>query len=105
MLGEWSRAKRVSPCSSSSATHSSSPVFAGPSRKRCRPPTTDSPLIRADLLPLRKRLRDPLSAYDRSRSRLALRWTLRIELRQGLREILREILRIVMRHILSWILI
>ncbi|GJQ97765.1 hypothetical protein Tco_0008904 [Tanacetum coccineum] len=43
---------RVSPCSSLSPTHSSSPVSVGPSRKRCRSLTTDSPLIRADLLPL-----------------------------------------------------
>ncbi|GJX09424.1 hypothetical protein Tco_0199283 [Tanacetum coccineum] len=43
---------RASLCSSSSATHSSSLVSAGPSRKRCRSPTGDSLLIRADLLPL-----------------------------------------------------
>ncbi|GJT01202.1 hypothetical protein Tco_0822371 [Tanacetum coccineum] len=55
--------RRVSPCSSSSATHSSSSVSAGPSRKRCRSPTADSQLIRADLLPSCKRLRDPSSAY------------------------------------------
>ncbi|GKC57948.1 hypothetical protein Tco_1085546 [Tanacetum coccineum] len=55
--------RRVSPYSSSSATHSSSPVSAGPSHKRSRSPTTYSPFIRADLFPPRKRLRDPSSAY------------------------------------------
>ncbi|GKE73228.1 hypothetical protein Tco_1535269, partial [Tanacetum coccineum] len=51
--------RRASPWSYSSATHSSSPVSAGPSRKRCRAPTIDSLLIRADMLPPRKRLRYP----------------------------------------------
>ncbi|GKC27676.1 hypothetical protein Tco_1034970 [Tanacetum coccineum] len=46
-----------------SATHSSSLVSAGPSRKRCRSYTADCLLIRADLLPPRKRLRDPSSTY------------------------------------------
>ncbi|GJS74129.1 hypothetical protein Tco_0706970, partial [Tanacetum coccineum] len=55
--------RRASPYSSSSATHSSSPVSVGPSRKRCRSPTADSPFIRADLFPPRKRLRDPSSTY------------------------------------------
>ncbi|GJT04690.1 putative reverse transcriptase domain-containing protein [Tanacetum coccineum] len=44
-------------------THSSSPVSVGPSRKRCKAPTIDSLLIRADLLPPCKRLRDPSSTY------------------------------------------
>ncbi|GJT47658.1 hypothetical protein Tco_0973815 [Tanacetum coccineum] len=55
--------RRASPCTSSSATHSSSPVSTGPSLKGCRSPTIDSPIIRADLLPPRKRLRDPSSTY------------------------------------------
>nr|GFC14743.1 hypothetical protein [Tanacetum cinerariifolium] len=46
--------RRVSPYSSSSATHSSSSMSAGPSRKRCRSHTADSLLIRADLLPPHK---------------------------------------------------
>ncbi|GJW36443.1 hypothetical protein Tco_0059363 [Tanacetum coccineum] len=46
-----------------SATHLSSLLSAGPSRKRCRSYTADCLLIRADLLPLRKRLRDPSSTY------------------------------------------
>ncbi|GJR92804.1 putative reverse transcriptase domain-containing protein [Tanacetum coccineum] len=55
--------RRVSPYPSSSTTHSSSPMSARPSHKRCRSPTANSPLIRVDLLPPRKRLRDPSSAY------------------------------------------
>nr|GEV85985.1 hypothetical protein [Tanacetum cinerariifolium] len=55
--------RRASTCSSLSTTHSSSPVSSGPSRKRCRCPTADSSLIRADMLPPRKRLRDPSSTY------------------------------------------
>nr|GEX28138.1 reverse transcriptase domain-containing protein [Tanacetum cinerariifolium] len=55
--------RKASPCTSSSAIHSSSSVSDGPSRKRCRSPTTDSSIIRADLLPPRKRLRDPSSTY------------------------------------------
>ncbi|GJT94508.1 putative reverse transcriptase domain-containing protein, partial [Tanacetum coccineum] len=54
--------RRVSPCSSSSTTNSSSPVSVGPSRKRCRSPTADYPLIRADLLPLVRGM-DWLSKY------------------------------------------
>nr|GEV79922.1 hypothetical protein [Tanacetum cinerariifolium] len=46
-----SKRRRTSPCSSSSATHSLSPMSTGPSRKRFRSFTTDSPLIRADMLP------------------------------------------------------
>nr|GEV91130.1 putative reverse transcriptase domain-containing protein [Tanacetum cinerariifolium] len=45
---------RVSPYSSSSSTHSSSLVSAGPSRKRCWSPTAYPLLIRVDLLPPRK---------------------------------------------------
>ncbi|GJZ08512.1 putative reverse transcriptase domain-containing protein [Tanacetum coccineum] len=55
--------RRVSPYPSSSATHSSSSMSAGPSRKRCRSPTANSLLIRVDLLPPHKRLRDPSSTY------------------------------------------
>nr|GEY69301.1 hypothetical protein [Tanacetum cinerariifolium] len=54
---------RASPYSTSSTTHSSSPVFVGPSCKRCRSCTADSPFIQADLLPPRKRLRDASSTY------------------------------------------
>nr|GEY36156.1 hypothetical protein [Tanacetum cinerariifolium] len=54
---------RASPYSSLSATHSSSPVSTGPSRKRCRSPTVDSLIIQVDLLPPRKRLREPSSTY------------------------------------------
>ncbi|GKC51606.1 hypothetical protein Tco_1074351 [Tanacetum coccineum] len=55
--------RRASPYSSSSATYSSSSVSVGPSHKRCRSPTADSPFIRADMFPPRKRLRDPSSTY------------------------------------------
>nr|GEY54790.1 hypothetical protein [Tanacetum cinerariifolium] len=55
--------RRSSPYLSSSDTHSSSPMSAGPSRMRCRSPTIDSPHIRAEPLPPRKRLRDPSSTY------------------------------------------
>ncbi|GKE77404.1 hypothetical protein Tco_1543524, partial [Tanacetum coccineum] len=44
-------------------THLSSPVSARPSRRRCRSLTADSPLIRAELLPPHKRLRDLSSTY------------------------------------------
>ncbi|GKC66361.1 hypothetical protein Tco_1098959, partial [Tanacetum coccineum] len=55
--------RRVSPYSSSSAIYSSSPVFVGPSHKRCRSPTTDSLLIRADMFPPHKTLWDSSSEY------------------------------------------
>ncbi|GJX38422.1 hypothetical protein Tco_0251725 [Tanacetum coccineum] len=48
--------RRVSPHSSSSVSLSL-PSSIRPSRKRCRSPTTNLSLIRADLLPPRKRLR------------------------------------------------
>nr|GEW55001.1 hypothetical protein [Tanacetum cinerariifolium] len=55
--------RRVSPHLSSLASHSSSPVSVGPSRKRFRSPTTDLSPIRVDLLPLHKRLRDSPFAF------------------------------------------
>ncbi|GKE53106.1 hypothetical protein Tco_1488262 [Tanacetum coccineum] len=55
--------RRVSPCSSLSPTHSSSSVSARLSRKRCRSLTADFLLVRADLLPSCKRLRDLSSTY------------------------------------------
>ncbi|GKD37345.1 hypothetical protein Tco_1257552 [Tanacetum coccineum] len=59
---------------SDSPSESSSIIFVGPSRKRCRSPTTSvsvaSPVhgalspVRADLLPPRKRIRDSDSMLD-----------------------------------------